>query len=128
MVALEADCDADALLLRVVPEGPTCHLGRTSCFAGAAGSALGALDAVVAGRARTMPEGRYTTRLLAAGVRRVAQKVGEEGVETALAAVAQDDEALLGEAADLAYHLLVLLRARGLGLADVERVLADRAA
>ncbi len=128
VVALEADCDADALLLRVVPEGPTCHLGRTSCFPGAAGSALGALDAVVAGRARTMPEGRYTTRLLAAGVRRVAQKVGEEGVETALAAVAQDDEALLGEAADLAYHLLVLLRARGLGLADVERVLADRAA
>lgn len=128
VVALEADCDADALLLRVVPEGPTCHLGRTSCFPGATGSGLGALDAVVAERTRTMPEGHYTTKLLAAGVRRVAQKVGEEGVETALAAVAQDDEALLGEAVDLAYHLLVLLRARGLGLADVERVLADRAA
>lgn len=127
VVALEADCDADALLLRVEPEGPTCHLGRTSCFAGAAGSRLGTLDAVVAGRAATMPAGHYTTKLLAAGVRRVAQKVGEEGVETALAAVAQDDEALLGEAADLAYHLLVLLRARGLGLADVERVLASRA-
>lgn len=128
VVAIDADCDADALLLRVVPAGPTCHLGRTSCFAGAAGSELGALDAVVAERARSMPEGRYTTRLLEAGVRRVAQKVGEEGVETALAAVAQDDEALLGEAADLAYHLLVLLRARGLGLADVERVLAARSA
>lgn len=127
VVSLEADCDADALLLRVEPEGPTCHLGRTSCFAGAAGSGLGALDAVVAGRAAAMPEGHYTTKLLAAGVRRVAQKVGEEGVETALAAVVQDDEALLGEAADLVYHLLVLLRARGLGLADVERVLESRA-
>ena len=127
VVALEADCDADTLLLRVVPEGPTCHLGRTSCFAGAAGSTLGALDAVVATRARDLPEGHYTTKLLRAGVRRVAQKVGEEGVETALAAVAQDDAEFLGEAADLAYHLLVLLRARGLGLADVERVLAERA-
>ena len=127
VVSLEGDCDADALLLRVEPEGPTCHLGRTSCFAEAPGSGLGALDAVVAARAATMPEGHYTTRLLASGVRRVAQKVGEEGVETALAAVVQDDQALLGEAADLAYHLLVLLRARGLGLADVERVLESRA-
>ena len=127
VVSLEADCDADALLLRARPEGPTCHTGRGSCFPTAPGSGLGALDAVVADRAATMPEAHYTTRLLAAGVRRVAQKVGEEGVETALAAVAQDDEALLGEAADLAYHLLVLLRARGLGLADVERVLAARA-
>ncbi|HEY4530717.1 MAG TPA: bifunctional phosphoribosyl-AMP cyclohydrolase/phosphoribosyl-ATP diphosphatase HisIE [Luteimonas sp.] len=127
VVALDADCDADALLLRVEPEGPTCHLGRTSCFADARGSGLGALDALVARRAAAMPEGHYTTKLLSAGVRRVAQKVGEEGVETALAAVAEDDAALLGEAADLAYHLLVLLRARGLGLADVERVLASRA-
>ena len=128
VLGLEADCDRDALLLRVVPEGPTCHLGRTSCFPAAAGSALGALDAVVAARAEAMPDGHYTTRLLQAGVRRVAQKVGEEGVETALAAVAQDDGAFLGESADLAYHLLVLLRARGLGLADLERVLAARAA
>lgn len=126
VVSLEADCDADALLVRVEPMGPTCHLGRTSCFAGATGSALGALDAVVASRASAMPDGHYTTNLLRAGVRRVAQKVGEEGVETALAAVAQDDEALLGEAADLAYHLLVLLRARGLGLAELEQVLARR--
>lgn len=128
VVAIEADCDADTLLLQVEPAGPTCHLGRTSCFPDAPGSALGALDRVVASRAAELPEGHYTTRLLRAGVRRVAQKVGEEGVETALAAVAQDDEALLGEAADLAYHLLVLLRARGLGLADVERVLAARGA
>ena len=89
-------------------------------------SELGRLAALVERRERERPHGSYTTRLFESGVRRIAQKVGEEGVETALAAVAQDDDALLGEAADLAYHLLVLLRARGLGLADVERVLADR--
>jgi phosphoribosyl-ATP pyrophosphohydrolase/phosphoribosyl-AMP cyclohydrolase len=126
LVSIDTDCDADALLVRAEPQGPTCHLGRASCFADAPGSTLGDLDGVIASRVATMPEGRYTTRLLAGGIRRIAQKVGEEGVETALAAVAQDDAALLGEAADLAYHLLVLLRARGLGLADLERVLRER--
>ena len=81
---------------------------------------------MVASRRSELPEGSYTTRLFTDGVRRIAQKVGEEGVETALAAVAQDDEALLGESADLVYHLLVLLRARGLGLEDVEQVLRQR--
>ena len=128
LVSVEADCDADTLLLQALPQGPTCHLGRASCFGHAPGSALAELDGRVAARAKDMPEGSYTTRLLRDGVRRVAQKVGEEGVETALAAVAEDDDALLGEAADLAYHLLVLLRARGLGLADVEDVLRRRGA
>jgi phosphoribosyl-ATP pyrophosphohydrolase/phosphoribosyl-AMP cyclohydrolase len=73
-----------------------------------------------------MPVGSYTTSLFEKGTRRIAQKVGEEGVETALAAVVQDDDALLGEAADLVFHLLVLLRARGLGLAEVEAKLATR--
>ena len=126
LVGIDTDCDADTLLVTVEPHGPTCHLGRDSCFAAAAGSALADLDRVIASRAATMPEGRYTTQLLAGGIRRIAQKVGEEGVETALAAVAEDDAALLGEAADLAYHLLVLLRARGLGFADVEQVLRAR--
>ena len=81
---------------------------------------------MIAQRERERPEGSYTSKLFESGVRRIAQKVGEEGVETALAAVAQEDEALLGEAADLLYHLIVLLRARGLSLADVERVLASR--
>ena len=75
---------------------------------------------------RERPPGSYTTRLFEGGIRRIAQKVGEEGVETALAAVAQDDDALLGEAADLLYHLVVALRARGLALDDVRRVLAAR--
>jgi phosphoribosyl-ATP pyrophosphohydrolase/phosphoribosyl-AMP cyclohydrolase len=126
LVAIETDCDADTLLIRAEPQGPTCHLGRTSCFAHAAGSVLGGLDAVVAQRARDLPSGSYTTSLLRAGTRQIAQKVGEEGVETALAAVIEDDAALLGEAADLAYHLLVLLHARGLGLSDLEGVLQAR--
>ena len=126
LVSVQADCDGDTLLVQARPNGPTCHLGRGSCFDGAPGSALGGLSALVARRQRERPQGSYTTTLFDDGVRRIAQKVGEEGVETALAAVTQDDDALLGEAADLAYHLLVLLRARGLGLDRLERVLEDR--
>ena len=81
---------------------------------------------MIAQRALELPEGSYTTRLFEGGIRRIAQKVGEEGVETALAAVAQDDDALLGEASDLLFHLLVLLRARGLSLADALQVLEAR--
>ena len=126
------DCDLDTLLLQCVPAGPTCHTGSVGCFTDRVrdspppASFLPALDAVVAGREAVRPPGSYTTSLFEAGTRRIAQKVGEEGVETALAAVVQDDGALLGESADLIYHLLVLLRSRGLGLADVERVLRDR--
>lgn len=125
---VEVDCDRDTLLLHAVPAGPTCHTGDTSCFGAqaVAGSFVHELDEVVRVRDEERPAGSYTTALLEGDVRRVAQKVGEEGVETALAAVAQDEEDLLGESADLVYHLLVLLRARGLGLADVERVLRER--
>ena len=87
---------------------------------------LGQLDALLALRERERPPGSYSTRLFDAGIRRIAQKVGEEGVETALAAVVEDDRALTGEAADLLFHLLVLLRARGLSLADVDAHLAER--
>jgi phosphoribosyl-ATP pyrophosphohydrolase/phosphoribosyl-AMP cyclohydrolase len=126
LVRLETDCDADTLLVQAVPRGPTCHLGRTSCFPGAPGSFLAELDALVQARERERPAGSYTTSLFEGGLRRAAQKVGEEGVETALAAVAQDDEALLGESADLVFHLIVLLRSRGLGLDAVEAVLRQR--
>lgn len=126
LVSVESDCDADTLLLQARPRGPTCHLGRASCFPDAPVDFLAELDALVARRERERPEGSYSTRLFEGGVRGIAQKVGEEGVETALAAVAQDDAALLGEAADLVFHLTVLLRARGLGLADVVAVLRDR--
>lgn len=126
LVSIDADCDCDTLLVRARPEGTTCHLGRISCFPDAPGDGLAELDTLIAKRARDRPEASYTTGLFESGVRRIAQKVGEEGVEAALAAVAQDEDALLGEAADLLYHLTVLLRARGLSLADARRVLDSR--
>ena len=126
LVALTADCDNDTLLVQARPAGPTCHLGTPSCFAAAPGDVLAELDRFVALRQRERPAGSYSTRLFDAGVRAIAQKVGEEGVETALAAVVQDDAALLGEAADLLYHLLVLLRARGLSLQQANAVLEAR--
>lgn len=126
LVEVRADCDDDTLLVLARPHGPTCHLGRASCFPDAPGGFLVELDALVAQRERERPQGSYTTKLFEAGVRRIAQKVGEEGVETALAAVAQDDAALLGESADLLYHLIVLLRSRGLSLDDAIAVLRER--
>ena len=127
--SIDADCDRDTLLIRAEPRGPTCHLGASSCFGEDAKPSLAflaELDALIAYRNAERPDGSYTTKLFEAGIRRIAQKVGEEGVETALAAVVQDDTALKGEVADLVYHLLVLLRARGLSLADVVEVLAQR--
>ena len=126
LVGIETDCDRDTLLVRAIPHGPTCHLQRASCFPEAPSDFLGELDALVARRERERPEGSYTTSLFEGGVRRCAQKVGEEGVETALAAVAQDDAALVGEAADLVFHLMVTLRARGLSLEDVRDELKRR--
>lgn len=127
--SIRVDCDADTLLIQANPQGPTCHLGTRSCFGDAVRPPLGflaELDLLVASRKAELPEGSYTTKLFSSGTRRIAQKVGEEGVETALAAVTQGDDELLGEAADLIFHLTVLLRARGFGLADVTRVLAER--
>jgi phosphoribosyl-AMP cyclohydrolase / phosphoribosyl-ATP pyrophosphohydrolase len=125
-VSLKQDCDNDALLVLANPQGPTCHLQRASCFPDAPGGFLADLDTLVAQRERERPAGSYTTGLFEEGVRRIAQKVGEEGVEIALAAVAQDDEALLGEAADLIFHLTVLLRSRGLSLHGAVQVLEQR--
>jgi phosphoribosyl-ATP pyrophosphohydrolase/phosphoribosyl-AMP cyclohydrolase len=129
--SIRIDCDADTLLIQADPHGPTCHEGTSSCFGNGDDvrpplGFLAELDALVAQRHADRPEGSYTTKLFDGGIRRIAQKVGEEGVETALAAVAQGDEELLGEAADLVFHLTVTLRARGLSLADVAKVLVAR--
>jgi len=127
-----ADCDGDALLLRVRPAGPACHRGTRSCFEpNAAALELGWLAAVAAGRRGADPERSYTARLLAAGVERVAQKVGEEAVETvvaALAAAARPERRgeLVGESCDLLYHLLVLLLASDLPPAELAAELARR--
>lgn len=128
--AVELDCDGDTLLLKVEPLGPACHLCTTSCFGAddAPGvGRLGALERTIAQRANASPSESWTARLLAEGVKRVAQKVGEEGVECALAGAAGDDAELRAEAADLLYHVLVLLRARGIALEEVTDVLAQRA-
>ncbi len=126
LVSIMTDCDSDSLLVQARPRGPTCHCGTTSCFTDAPGDFLAELDALIAKRHAERPQSSYATQLFDAGIRRIAQKVGEEGVETALAAVVQDDAALLGEAADLVYHLTVLLHARGLGLGDAVGVLRER--
>ena len=129
LVDARLDCDADTILVRALPAGPTCHNGTSSCFGDDVSPSLGflaELDALVASRHALRPEGSYTTKLFEGGIRRMAQKVGEEGVETALAAVAEDDDALIGEAADLVFHLMVVLRARGIGFDAVANKLASR--
>lgn len=127
-IAARTDCDHDALLITARPFGPVCHLGTASCFgAGTAPLAfLGELETVIAERIAARPEGSYTARLHAQGVNRMAQKVAEEGVEVALAAVSQSEEKLLGECADLLYHLLLLLKSRGLSLERVAEELRAR--
>lgn len=128
LVKARADCDGDALLLTVEAEGPTCHLGTSSCWGDMAlpPHFLDALEARLAERATADPAQSYTARLLADGVKRIAQKVGEEAVETALAATSGDREELANEAADLVYHLTVLLQASNLGWADVAQALERR--
>lgn len=128
LVAIRTDCDSDALLVTAQPAGPTCHLGTDSCFgAEPEGVAwLGALERIVALRAAAGPADSYTARLLAEGLPKVAQKVGEEGVEVALAAVTRDVDGVKEEAADLLFHLLVLLRSRELALGTVVDCLRER--
>ena len=117
---LRDDCDGDAILLRVRADGPACHTGSRSCFAPW-------LWRTIAERAQERPEGSYVTRLLEAGPRAAAQKVGEEGVEAALAGAGESDERLVSELADLWFHSYVLLAARGLDPDAVEAELRRRA-
>jgi phosphoribosyl-ATP pyrophosphohydrolase/phosphoribosyl-AMP cyclohydrolase len=130
VVSITPDCDADALVLKVRPVGNACHLNRISCFGEEDAPGLGRLarlEQTITDRAAADPAESWTARLLAEGVKRVAQKVGEEGVETALAGVAGPDSELASEAADLVYHLMVLLHARHMVFQDVLDVLAQRA-
>jgi len=114
------DCDGDAIVLRVRPDGPACHTGSRSCFAPA-------LWRTISERKAERPDGSYVVSLLDAGIARCAQKVGEEAVETGIAAVSGDREALVADAADLVFHLYVLLAAAGVDLSEVEDELASRA-
>ncbi|MFW7381864.1 MAG: bifunctional phosphoribosyl-AMP cyclohydrolase/phosphoribosyl-ATP diphosphatase HisIE [Oligoflexus sp.] len=127
--SIKLDCDQDTLLIAAEALGPTCHLGTTSCFGEPEAqpfSILSQLSQLIAKRHQEMPAESYTTRLFTKGKQKIAQKVGEEGVEVALAAVAESDERLCEEAADLMFHLLVLLQSRNLSLQDVCQVLDKR--
>jgi phosphoribosyl-AMP cyclohydrolase / phosphoribosyl-ATP pyrophosphohydrolase len=126
VVAMAVDCDADAIHYRVTPAGPACHTGRRSCFPTNDRFDLYALEGVIASRRAADPTASYTARLLAGGPRRAAEKVTEEAGELSAAALAGSDEEVRAEAADLLYHALVLLAARGQRLADVEAELASR--
>lgn len=128
LVDMAADCDKDTLLVTVNAEGPACHLGTTSCFGDLQSrwQFLRDLEVLLASRKGADPATSYTASLYARGTKRIAQKVGEEGVETALAATVHDREELRNEAADLVYHLLVLLQAENLELADVIDILRER--
>jgi phosphoribosyl-ATP pyrophosphohydrolase/phosphoribosyl-AMP cyclohydrolase len=128
VVSIHEDCDGDALLVRADPEGPTCHLGTQSCFGGATDGPgwLADLSKIVADRIASGDPASYSARLAAEGPARVAQKVGEEGVEVALAAVTRDAEGCAEEAADLLYHLTVLMETKGFDWGDVIAVLQAR--
>ncbi|WP_224717840.1 bifunctional phosphoribosyl-AMP cyclohydrolase/phosphoribosyl-ATP diphosphatase HisIE [Pectobacterium versatile] len=121
VVSITPDCDNDTLLILVNPIGPTCHLGTSSCFSPAASdwTFLYQLEQLLAERKHADPDSSYTARLYASGTKRIAQKVGEEGLEAALAATVHDREELTNEAADLMYHLLVLLQDQDLDLATI---------
>jgi phosphoribosyl-ATP pyrophosphohydrolase/phosphoribosyl-AMP cyclohydrolase len=132
LVAIHSDCDRDCLLVLAIPSGPACHRDTDTCFDSNTDKVmpelafLAGLERLIAQREVARPEGSYTTKLFDAGVKRIAQKVGEEGVETALAAAVGDRKELVNESADLLYHLLVLLRASSLELSDVTSVLRSR--
>jgi phosphoribosyl-ATP pyrophosphohydrolase/phosphoribosyl-AMP cyclohydrolase len=132
VIDVALDCDADTLLITAHPRGPACHNGTVTCFGNESRTAAGeiaflaTLEQVVEQRATQKPEASYTARLLEKGIAKVAQKVGEEGVETALAGVADTNDKVVEESADLLFHLLVLLRARGVPLRDVVEKLESR--
>mgnify|MGYP001090186926 CR=1 FL=1 len=127
VVEMYPDCDMDTLLIKACPVGPTCHRGTTACFdTPAEDGFIRSLSSLIARRHEEMPEDSYTTRLFIKGVKKIAQKVGEEAVESAIEAVDGNRDRFIYEAADLMYHYLVLLEQMGVTLPDIERELAKR--
>jgi phosphoribosyl-ATP pyrophosphohydrolase/phosphoribosyl-AMP cyclohydrolase len=125
VVDVSTDCDRDTILVTADPLGPTCHLGSESCFDAAEATDaqrlafLPVLERIIANRIAEQPDGSYVAQLFERGPSRIAQKLGEEGIEVALASVTRDDEGVISECADLVFHLLLLLRSRDLSLASV---------
>lgn len=127
LIAIDKDCDNDSLLVQVLPSGPTCHLGTESCWTdGENHSFIDNLSQLIAARKGQDPKSSYTAYLFERGTKRIAQKVGEEGLETALAAATNDKPELIDEASDLLYHLLVLLEDQDLSLSDITQNLMAR--
>lgn len=128
--SIEVDCDGDTVLVQGMPIGPTCHRNVSSCFDHDSETTgfgfIGQLEAIIRERAKNLNTESYTAELMTAGVQRIAQKIGEEGVEVALAAMQGDRQEIVGETADLVYHVLVLLAQQGLQFADVARQLETR--
>ena len=129
LVEIIEDCDQDTLLIRVNPDGPVCHTGTYSCFGEAPGNGLEfvlELQDLLKSRKQNLPENSYTAKLFSKGSGKIAQKIGEEAVELVIEAMDSNDERLLEEAADLLFHMMILLTDRGYGLGDVVRVLESR--
>ena len=130
VVSITADCDEDTLLIKAIPVGPVCHTGADTCWAEANPTDdfffLKTLENFIAKRKAEMPKGSYTTSLFESGTAKIAQKVGEEAVETVIEAMANNDERLIYEASDLVYHLIVLLAHKGYSLSDLATELKKR--
>lgn len=124
---IEKDCDNDTLLLRVDPAGPVCHTGSTSCFGGENSEGfIRELSQIIKTRHEEMPEGSYTTKLFNKGVNKIAQKVGEEAVESVIEATNGTRDGLIYELSDLVYHVLVLMENNGVTVSDIEKELWSR--
>lgn len=127
VVSIRRDCDADALLISVIPNGPTCHKGSESCFShGTQKGFVYQLQSTINERIDANDPNSYTNKLFRKGINKVAQKVGEEAVEVVIEAKDDNRELFLNESADLLYHLLILLKAKGCSLEDVEEILSNR--
>jgi phosphoribosyl-AMP cyclohydrolase / phosphoribosyl-ATP pyrophosphohydrolase len=127
VVSIIEDCDKDTLLIKAIPEGPTCHTGADTCFNEEnKADILSRLTELVEQRKKELPENSYTTKLFKAGINKIAQKVGEEAVETIIEAKDNNDEFFISESADLIYHFIVLLSAKNMTFADVFRKLEER--
>lgn len=130
VVSVDIDCDSDALLIKAIPRGPVCHTGAYTCFgeqsSQSGDTVFGQLEKIIRIRQEQMPEQSYTAKLFQEGTPRIAQKVGEEAVEVIVAAMQNDTTALKAESADLLYHLMVLLREKGLSLNDIAGELRGR--
>jgi phosphoribosyl-ATP pyrophosphohydrolase/phosphoribosyl-AMP cyclohydrolase len=129
VINIIVDCDNDTLLIKAKPRGPVCHTGSDTCFEEkntTSGQFLDFLQELIYQRKEEMPEGSYTTKLFTKGINKIAQKVGEEAVELVIESKDNNDHLFLNEAADLMYHLLVLLAAKNFKLSDVVKVLEER--